>query len=204
MIPAALRAMLVVCLLSSLLACSGETPDRGHGLPEPRRAPTVIPTPERSTKEDSEPAGGHVVENTVGGAVLRQDESVLRIGQAKLLGAKEGEEIFVQATVRGPTKTQDCYLMKGSTWFALRNAIESEDLSGAPDVLEVPWADPTTTTKFSGGDTLAISFRENTSRKVKGPDTEDTPFFVVCYKVANLEDGVTWYDVAHVEGTPEP
>jgi len=196
--------MLVVCLLSLLVACSGETPDRGHGLPEPRRAPTVIPTPERSTKEDSEPAGGHVVENTVGGAVLRQDESVLRIGQAKLLGAKEGEEIFVQATVRGPTKTQDCYLMKGSTWFALRNAIESEDLSGAPDVLEVPWADPTTTTKFSGGDTLAISFRENTSRKVKGPDTEDTPFFVVCYKVANLEDGVTWYDVAHVEGTPEP
>ena len=196
--------MLVVCLLSLLVACSGETPDRGHGLPEPRRAPTVIPTPERSTKEDSEPAGGHVVENTVGGAVLRQDESVLRIGQAKLLGAKEGEEIFVQATVRGPTKTQDCYLMKGSTWFALRNAIESEDLSGTPDVLEVPWADPTTTTKFSGGDTLAISFRENTSRKVKGPDTEDTPFFVVCYKVANLEDGVTWYDVAHVEGTPEP
>jgi len=196
--------MLVVCMLSSLVACSGETPDRGHGLPEPRRAPTVIPTPERSTKEASEPAGGHVVENTVGGAVLRRDESVLRIGQAKLLGAKDGDEIFVKATVRGPAETQDCYLMKDSTWFALRDAIESEDLSGAPDLLEVPWADPTTTTKFSGGDTLAISFRENTGRKVKGPDTENTSFFVVCYKVANLEDGVTWYDVAHVEGTPEP
>jgi hypothetical protein len=203
-IRAALRAALVACVVASLVACSEETPDRGHGLPEPRRSPTVITTPERSTKEASEPTGGHVVENTVGGAILRRDESVLRIGQAELLGAREGDEIFVKATVRGPAETQDCYLMKDSTWFALRDAIESEDLSGAPDVLEVPWADPTSITRFSGGDTLAISFRENPDRKVVGPDTEDTSFFVVCYKVANLEDGVTWYDVAHVEGTPEP
>jgi hypothetical protein len=195
--------MLVVCLLSSLLACSGEAPDRGHGPPEPRRPPTVITTPEGSTKEASGPAGGHVVESTVGGAVLRRDESVLHVDQAKLLRAKEGDEIFVRATVRGPAETQNCYLMKASTWFALRDAIESEDLSGAPEVLEVPWADPTSITKFSGGDTLAISFRENTDRKVEGPDTEDTSFFVVCYKVATLEDGVTWYDVAHVGGTPE-
>jgi len=202
-IPAALRAMLVLCLLASLVACSEETPDRGHALPEPRRSPTVITTLEPSTKEDSGSAGGHVVENTVGGAVLRRDESVLRIGRAKLLREKEGDEIFVKATVRGPAETQDCYLMKDSTWFALRDAIESEDLSDAPEVLEVLWADPTSIMKFSGGDTLAISFRENTDRKVEGPDTEDTSFFVVCYKVANLEDGVTWYDVAHVEGTPE-
>src|SRR5215204_1405782 len=75
--------MLVLCLLSSLVACSGETPDRGHDPPEPRRSPTILTTPERSTKEASEPAGGHVVENTVGGAVLRRDESVLRIGHAE-------------------------------------------------------------------------------------------------------------------------
>jgi hypothetical protein len=195
--------MLVLCLLASLVACSEETPDRGHALQERRSSPTIITTPERNTKEDSGSAGGHVVENTVGGAVLRRDESVLRIGQAELLREKEGDEIFVKATVRGPAETQDCYLMKDSTWFALRDAIESEDLSDAPEVLEVPWADPTSIMKFSGGDTLAISFRENTDRKVEGPDTEDTSFFVVCYKVANLEDGVTWYDVAHVEGTPE-
>jgi len=176
--------MLVLCLLSSLVACSEELP-------------------ERSTKEASGSAGAHVVENTVGGAVLRRDESVLRIGQAELLHAREGDEIFVKATVKGPAETQDCYLMKDSTWFALRDAIESEDLSGAPTVLEVPWADPTSITRFSGGDTLAISFRENTDRKVEEPDTEDTSFFVVCYKVANPEDAVTWYDVAHVEGTPE-
>jgi hypothetical protein len=202
-IPAALRAALVACVVASLVACSEEPPDRGHSLPEPRTSPTVITTPERSTKEASAPAGGHVVENTVEGAVLRRDESVLRIGQAELLRAKEGDEIFVRATVKGPAETQDCYLMKDSTWFALRDAIESQDLSDAPDVLELPWADPTSITRFSGGDTLAISFRENTNRKVEGPDTEDTSFFVVCYKVANLEDGVTWYDVAHVEGTPE-
>jgi hypothetical protein len=139
----------------------------------------------------------------VGGAVLRRDESVLRIGQAKLLREKEGDEIFVKATVKGPMEAQDCYLMKGSTWFVLRDAIEKENPSGTPDVLEAPWADPTRITRFSGDDTLAISFRENTDRKIGGPDTEDTSFFVVCYKVANLEGSVTWYDVAHVEGTPE-
>jgi hypothetical protein len=202
-IPAALRAVLILCLLSSLVACSEETPDRGHRLPEPRRSPTVITTPEPGAKEASGPAGGHVVENTVGGAVLRREEGVLRIVRAELLRAKEGDEIFVKATVEGPVERQDCYLMEDSTWFALRDAIESEDISETPDVLEVPWADPASTTKFSGGDTLAISFRENTERKVAGPDTEDTSFYVVCYKVANLEDGVTWYDVAHVEGTPE-
>jgi hypothetical protein len=195
--------MLVLCLLSSLVACSEETPDRVHGPPEPRRSPTIITTLERSTTEASGPAGNHVVENTVGDAVLRRDESILSIGQAELLRAKEGDEIFVQATVKGPAETQDCYLMKDSTWFALHDAIESEDLSDAPEVLEAPWADPASITKFSGGDTLAISFRENTDRKVEEPDTEDTSFFVVCYKVANFEDGVTWYDVAHVEGTPE-
>jgi hypothetical protein len=195
--------MLVLCLLSLLVACSEESPDRGHDPPEPRRSPTAITTPERSTKEASGPAGGHVVENTVGGAVLRRDESVLSIEQAELLRAKEGDEIFVEATVKGPVETQDCYLMKDSTWFALRDAIESENISDAPDLLETPWADPASTTRFSGGDTLAISFQENIDQKIKGPDTEDTSFFVVCYKIVDLESNVTWYDVAHVEGTPE-
>jgi hypothetical protein len=195
--------MLLLCLLSSLIACSEETPDRGNSRPEPGKSPTVTTTPEQSTREASGSAGGHVVENTVGGAVLRRDEGVLRIVQAELLRAKEGDEIFVKATVRGQAETQDCYLMKDSTWFALRDAIESENVSDAPDLLEAPWADPASTTRFSGGDTLAISFQENTDRKVKGPDTEDTSFFVVCYKIANLESDVTWYDVAHVEGTPE-
>jgi hypothetical protein len=196
-------------VVASLLACSEEQPDRldkGPGSPEPRRSPTVITTPERSTKEASVPAGGHVVEYTVGGAILRREESVLHIDRAELLRAKE-DEIFVTATVKGPAEDKDCYLMKGSTWFALRDAIESENASDAPAVLEASWADPASTTSFSGGDTLAVSFQENTDRKDKGPDPRDTPFFAVCYKFASITgdgtDNATWYDVAHVEGTPK-
>jgi hypothetical protein len=198
--------MLVLCLLSSLVACSEEPPDRGNRQPEPRRSPTVITTPERSTKEASVPAGGHVAEYTVGGAVLRREESVLHIDRAELLRARE-DEIFVTATVKGPAEDKDCYLMKGSTWFALRDAIEGENASDAPAVLEATWADPASTTSFSGGDTLAVSFQESTDRKDKGPDPRDTPFFAVCYKFASITgdgtDNATWYDVAHVEGTPK-
>jgi hypothetical protein len=147
-----------------------------------------------------------VVEYTVGGAILRREESVLHIDRAELLRAKE-DEIFVTATVKGPAEDKDCYLMKGSTWFALRDAIESENASDAPAVLEASWGDPASTTSFSGGDTLAVSFQENTDRKDKGPDPRDTPFFAVCYKFASITgdgtDNATWYDVAHVEGTPK-
>jgi hypothetical protein len=207
MIRATLRAVLVSCAVASLFACSGdppEQPDRGQSSPVPARTSAAAASPGAvTTPAASEPAEHTVIENTVGGAVLRRDESVLRIGQAELLRAKKEDEIFVEATVKGPAETQDCYLMEKSVWFALRDAIENEDFSEAPRMLEVPWADPASTTSFTGGDTLAISFQENTDRKVEGPDTEDTSFFVVCYKVADLESSVTWYDAAHVEGTPE-
>jgi|tagenome__1003787_1003787.scaffolds.fasta_scaffold20986280_4 hypothetical protein len=138
---------------------------------------------------------------------LRSDESVLRVGRAELPRSKRGDEIFVRAAVRGPAEAKDCYLMTGSTWFALRDAIESEDASEAPAMLEASWADPASTTKFSGGDTLAVSFREDPDQKGGGPDPRDTPFFAVCYKFASTAgdgpDGATWYDVVHVEGTPK-
>ena len=201
--------MLVVCLFSPFVACSNDSAERqneGRGSPAPSGAPESVASSGTNTPlatAASEPAEHTVVENTVGGAVLRRDESVLNIVQARLLRAKENDEIFVKARVEKPAQARDCYLMKASTWFDLRDAIESENISDAPEVLEVPWADPTATTKFSGGDTLAVSFPENTDRKVEGPDTEEDSFFVVCYKITNLESNVTWYDVAHVEGTPE-
>jgi hypothetical protein len=152
-------------------------------------------------------AESSVVESTVGGAILRRDESVLHVGRAELLRSKRGDEIFVRAAVRGPAEAKDCYLMTGSTWFALRDAIESEDASEAPAMLEASWADPASTTKFSGGDTLAVSFREDPDQKSGGPDPRDTPFFAVCYKFASTAgdglDGATWYDMVHVEGTPK-
>ena len=70
-----------------------------------------------------------------------------------------------------------------------------------------PWADPVSTTRFSGGDTLAVSFREDRVRKDEEPDPRDTPFFAVCYKFASIAGaglgGATWYDVAHVDGNPK-
>ena len=208
MIGAVFRAALLLCLVSSLAACSETPPDRPEqGTPEPWRSPTAITTPERNTTQAPNTSERTVVESTVGGAILRRDEGVLGIDRAELLRSKEEDEIFVTATVKGPAEAKDCYLMKGSTWFALRDAIESENASDAPAVLEASWADPASTTSFSGGDTLAVSFQENTDRKDKGPDPRDAPFFAVCYKFASITgdgaDNATWYDVAHVEGTPE-
>jgi hypothetical protein len=199
-------AVLVLCLVSTPVACSEEPPDRpdwGHGSPEPGRSTTAIATPEETT---GAPAESGVVESTVGGAILRRDEGVVRIGRAELLRSERGDEIFVKATVTGRSEARDCYLMKGSTWFTLRGAIESEDASDAPAMLEASWADPALTTRFSGNDTLAVSFREDPDQGDEGPDPRNTPFFAVCYKFAGTPgdgpDGATWYDVAHVEGTP--
>jgi hypothetical protein len=201
--------MLVVCLFSPFVACSNHSAEQQNevrGSPAPSGPPESVAssgTDTRLATAASEPAEHTVVENTVGGAILRRDESVLNIVQARLLRAKENDEIFVKARVEKPAEARDCYLMKASTWFDLRDAIESENISDAPDLLETPWADPASTTRFSGGDTLAISFQENIDQKIKGPDTEDTSFFDECYKIVDLESNVTWYDVAHVEGTPE-
>lgn len=209
MIGAALKAMLVLCLLSSLVACSEEPPDRPDretSLQESQRSPAPVTTPEGSTTQAPAAAESSVVESTVGVAILRRDEGVLRIDRADLLRSEGEDEIFVRATVEGPAEAQDCYLMTGSTWFALRDAIESDDVSDAPAVLEAFWADPASTTRFSGGDTLAVSFQEDKDRKDDGPDPRDTPFFALCYKFTSITgdgtDNATWYDVAHVGGTP--
>jgi hypothetical protein len=200
----ALEAVLVLCLLVSLVACSEEPPnrtDRGQTSPEPGRNTTAITTPEEITT--GAPAESSVLESTVGGAILRRDEGVLRIGRAELLRSEQSDEIYVKATVTGPSEARDCYLMKGSTWFALRDAIESEDVSDLPAVLEASWANPASTTRFSGNDTLAVSFKEDPDHKDEGPDPRDTPFFAICYKFADDgTGGATWYDVAHVQGTP--
>ena len=118
-----LKAIAVLFLLSSFAACSGEPPDRGQGQPEPRRSPTAITTPKGSAAQTSPSAGRTVDESTVGGAILRREEVVLRIERAELLRSREEDEVLVRAVVKGPAEARDCYLMKGSTWFALRDAI---------------------------------------------------------------------------------
>jgi hypothetical protein len=197
-------AIVMLCLLPSLVACSEgppDRPDRGQSSPEPGRSTTAITTPEEDTT--GAPAESSVLESTVGGAILRRDEGVLRIGRAELLRSERSDEIFVKATVTGPAEARDCYLIKGSTWFVLRDAIESGDVSDLPAVLAVSWADPALTTRFSGNDTLAVSFKADHDHKDGGPDPRETPFFAICYKFAgDGTGGATWYDVVHVEGTP--
>jgi hypothetical protein len=205
----ALNVVAVLCLLS-LVGCSREPPDqpdRGLNSTKTQRSPAPITTPEASTTQAPEEyAGRNVDESTMGGAILRRDEGVLRIERAELLRSEEGDEVFVRATVTGPSEAKDCYLMKGKTWFALRDAIEDEDASDAPQVLEATWADPASTTRFSGGDTLAISFKA-ANQKHESPNPRDTPFFAICYKFASITgdgtDNATWYDVAHVDGSPK-
>ena len=191
---------MVLCLLSSLAACSEGPPEQPHRerTDSTSKAPTTVAT-------TSGPAGRTVVESTMGGTVLYRDETSLRIEEAELLRSREGDEIFVRATIEVPAQSKDCFLMQGKTWFALRDAIESDDLSEAPEVLETFWADALSTEKLSSGDTYAVSFRQDPEKDA--PNPTDTPFFVLCYAFADAAgDGprdTTWYDVAHVEGTPE-
>lgn len=212
MIRAMLKAMLVLCLVSSLIACSETTPDRpdrGQTDPAPQTTPKAVVAPEPATRgsEASGPAGRTVVEHTMGDVTLREDESVLRIDEAELLRSKEGDEIFVRATIEGPGETEDCFLMKGKTWFDLRDAIESEDVSEAPKMLETFWADALSTERFSSGDTYAVSFRQDPDQNDEVPNPEDTPYFALCYKISSVPKNgpraTTWYAVSHVRGTPK-
>lgn len=107
--------------------------------------------------------------------------------------------------MRGRSETEDCFLMNGPTWFALRDAIEDEDISEAPEVFETFWADPVRTEKSSIGDTYVVFFRKDHDRRTSTADPKDTPSFVMCYKKIGVAGDdlseTTWYDVAHVEGT---
>ena len=197
--------MLLMGLASSLAACSEDLPDRldrGRN-PAPQRSSVAIATPEGTATRGDEASGA--TEHTVGGLILREDESVLAIDEAELLRSEERDEIFVRATVKGPADRRDCLLMEGSTWFALRRAIEDGEVSEAPAMPADFWADPSLTEKFSSGDTYAIVFQEDLEPNGKAADPKDIPFFALCYKDYRVAgDGpriTTWYDVAHVEGT---
>lgn len=208
------KTSIALCLMVSLAACSDGPPDRSQADrtdPAPRITSPDIATPEATATRDSgtsESAERTVVERTVDGTIFYEDESVLRIDQAELLRSKEGDEIFVRATIMGPSENKDCFLMRGKTWFALREAIEGGDLSEAPEVLETFWADDLSTEKLSSGDTYAVSFRQDPQRKGETSDPSDTPFFALCYMFADSagesSGDATWYDVAHVKGTPRP
>lgn len=185
--------LLLLCFFSlALAACSEEPPNK------PERGDTRT-APQRTV------ASGGYVEHTVGSMTLRQDEGVLVIEEAKLFADEEGDnEIFVQAKIRGGQEGyRGCFLMEERAWVALRRSFES---GSTPDPavmpLESSWADPLLSDEFSGDDTYAVVFHEDPVEEAVDP--ERTPFFALCFKNAEGSGQLTaWYDVAHVEGTPE-
>jgi hypothetical protein len=85
----------------------------------------------------------------------------LRIDEARLLRSKEGDEVFVRATIKGLARSKNCQLLDTKARSTLREAIESGDPSDAAALSVSQWADTHRTQKLSGGNTLAISFGED-------------------------------------------
>ena len=196
---AVLKAVLTLCFSSVVLVACSESPDRpdrGHNDGAPR-----------TTVAQSATSGGTAgyVERTVEGMVLRKDERVLAIEEAELQRGEEGrDEIVVKAKIRGQREdNRDCFLMEERAWLAVRRSFETGDLPERR--IESLWADPLSAHEFSAGETYVEVFQENPNGEA--PDPRRTPFFALCFKDADPDGNGTppqWYDVAHVEGTPEP
>jgi hypothetical protein len=199
---AVFKTVLTLAFFLLLVSCSTE-PD------EPEKGETEDP-PQRTAPEGIRPeetvASGYV-ERTVGGMVIRQEESVLRIEDAELQRGGEGDQIVVRAFGRGPADYRDCFLMEEETWLAVERVIEGGDASQAPERLESNWADETATEEFSDGATFVRVFREGPDPDGPAADPREVPFFALCY--SGYDPSINGsppmrYDVAHVEETPEP
>ena len=147
------------------------------------------------------------VEHTVGDRIMRKDESVLAIQKAELYRGEEGrDEIFVQATVRGGHEGyRDCFLMEERAWRDLKRSFESGNTPDPRVQLESSWSLPLQREEFSGDETFAVVFQEDPDAET--PDPRETPFFALCFRGSEGRNErllfLAWYDVAHVEGTPE-
>jgi hypothetical protein len=205
---AALKAVLSLCLVFHLLVACEEEPDR----PDSRKtdaAPTGTVTEGTASAETSSEttvASGYV-EHTVQGLVLRDDEDVVRIEEARLqrVGGGDEDEVYVQAVVKGPAEDRDCFLMEAPAWFAMKRVIETGDVSHEPRRMESLWADELSTEEFSSGDTYSKFFYEDEHPEGRVADPRETPYFALCMKYgvpSGADRARMWYDVAHVEGTP--
>ena len=184
-----------LCFITlALVACSEEPPNK------PDRAETRVPL-QRTAPHRTVASGGYV-EYTVGSMTLRQDESVVAIKEAKLQSGEEGDEIVVQAMIRGNHEGyRDCFLMEERTWLALKRSFESGNTPDPSLQLESSWADPLRRVEFSGDEMYAVVFREDPDAEAADP--RQTPYFALCFKDGKYDRLMSWYDVAHVEGTPE-
>ncbi len=193
---AILRAILQLWLISFMLVSCAEQPDR------PDRGETD--TTPHTTAPQTTAASGDYVEHTVGNMTLRQDEGVVAIEEAELIVDEAGrDQIVVRAKIRGQDQeNRGCFLMEERSWLALERSFESGNTPDPALPLESSWADPFRSDEFSGGDTYAVVFQEDPD--VEAADPGQTPFFALCFKDPEGSGSLTaWYDVAHVEGTPE-
>ena len=206
------KSVLALCFFGSLVlgACSEEPerPNRGETDAVPHRTASDTSALDRTEPHRTVASGGYV-EHMVGSMTLREEEGVLTIEEAELYAGEKGrDEIVVQATIRGQSVIRDCFLMDGPARFAMKRAIESGEGSDTPQQMdfESSWADPLSSEEFYADDTYVKVFFEDSEPKGEVADPRRTPFFALCFKDGG--SGATrrptiWYDVAHVEGTPE-
>lgn len=199
---AILKTVLALAFSLLLVSCTEEPdwPERRETEDPPQRT-----APEGFRPEETVDSG--YVEHTVGGMVIREEESVLRIEEAELQRGVGADQIVVRAYGRGPADYRDCFLMEEQTWLAVERLIEGRDGSQAPPRLQSNWADETATEEFSDGDTFVRVFREDPEPDGHAADPREIPFFALCYSGYDPSvDGSPpmRYDVAHVEETPEP
>ncbi len=201
------KSVLALSFFASLVlaACSEEPerPDQGETDAVPHRT-----APDRTVPQRTVASGGYV-EHTVGSMTLREEEGVLSIEEAELYAGEKGrDEIVVRATIRGQSVIRDCFLMEGPARFAMKRAIERGEGSDTPRRMdfESSWADPLLSDEFFADDTYVKVFVEDSEPKGEVADPRQTPFFALCFKDGDsggTEHPTVWYDVAHVEGTPE-
>lgn len=206
---AILKAVLSLCLVFPLLVACEEEPNRPDSRKTDAASPGTVAgdtTASAETSSEAAAASGYV-EHTVQGLILRDDEDVLHIEEAKLqrVGGGDEDEVYVEAVIRGAAEDRDCFLMEGPDWFATKRVIETGDVSHEPGRMESLWADELSTEEFSSGTTYAEFFHEDEHPEGRAADPRETPFFALCFKhvvPSGAERATTWYDVAHVEGTP--
>ena len=196
---AVLKAVLSLCLVFPLFVACEEEPNRLDS----RKTNAAPP----GTVAQSTATSGYI-EHTVQGLILRKDEDVVHIEEAKLQRGAGGDVdlIFVEAVMRGATKDRDCFLMEGPDWFATERVIETGDVSHQPRRMESLWADEELSTEeFFSGNKYTKIFQEDEHQEERAADPRETPFFALCFKdvlPSGTDRSTTWYDVAHVEGTP--
>lgn len=193
-----------MCLAVLLLAaCSGE-PER----PDLIDARTTVA--DRTAKEDSadeETESSEYVEHTVEGVLLRKEEDMLNIEEARLQRTEQGDEreVIVRTTLKVPADYEDCFLMRESTWLDLEQSLEDDDVSDK-QVFESPWGRRTLREEFYVDDEIVVIFSENPRPDPEATDVSEAPLYALCYtEVVSSSAGgrpTTWYDVSHVEETP--